>query len=114
MKNILLLLFLIFVSCQKEDIYSIEIYGTDTCFYTQSLVKECAKLNLNYTYFSDSDAENSKKETELVLKYSLGKVGNFGPLSISYISPIVKVIYNDKITCLERPNIEDVKKLINK
>ena len=124
MKKLFLLLLLIFTSCQKENVentYSIEIYGNDSCYYTTKLRNECTKLNINFQYFSLSNYDNAKKEMALTDKYFSSRITTTSytyngqtiiQRSSSLNLPIVLVIYNTEISCLERPSIEDVKKLI--
>lgn len=135
MRKFIFLILLTFLSCQKETVvddvedvvenventYSIEIYGNDNCYYTTKLRNECTKLNINSQYFSLSNYDNVKKEIALTDKYFSSRI-----ITTSYIYngqtiiqrssdinlPIVLITYNTETYCLERPNIEDVKKLI--
>jgi hypothetical protein len=125
MKNLFLLLLLIFASCQKKDVenivntYSIEIYGDDNCAFTTLLRNECTKSNINFQYFNVSNSDNRLRYDALLKKYFLDRFTTWVVngeqitlLTTTVNYPTVLIKYNNEISCLERPSIDAVKKLI--
>ena len=110
MKKLLFLFILIgLFSCQKDtDNYIISIYGTTKCSNTTNLIKECEKLSLNFEFLDIDIPKYNSEFSELIIKHL------WGPKHTVITIPIVKIQYNEKDYILEKPNIEEIKKLINK
>lgn len=100
-------------SCEKQEditepvVASVIIYGRNACGLTTSLKKACDKDTIAYTYCDiDSDGNCMNNLWVVVGKFNLGKGGVVG-------LPVVSITKGEKEYGLERPSVNDIKKLIN-
>jgi hypothetical protein len=105
------LVLLLVCSCKKAEetkTYSISIYGTDNCGITTAFRNACISSGLEFQYFNvDISTENKNKMWEVVHQFSLGSGGKV-------LYPVVYVQKNTETFGFERPNIDDIKKLLEK